>query len=269
MRSRGRAAALDLGRSESSGPWVASLLGRLGIGAGDRVATVAWNRVRHLELYFGVTGAGAVLHTVNPRLFSEQIRYIINHAGSRYLFVDPDLLPVVEGLAGSLPQVEGIIVLAAPAEMPAAGNARLLCYDELMSGESEDYQWPQFDENTASILCYTSGTTGSPKGVLYSHRSTVLHAMCIPSNEGMGLSSLDCVLLGTPLFHVNAWVSRSGSLYAAPSWSCPGPLSTAGHSTRSSAMSGARSRSASRRCGSGCWTMSRHTSIPRSASGSP
>lgn len=202
---------------------VASLLGRLGIGAGDRVATVAWNRVRHLELYFGVTGAGAVLHTVNPRLFSEQIRYIINHAGSRYLFVDPDLLPVVEGLAGSLPQVEGIIVLAAPAEMPAAGNARLLCYDELMSGESEDYQWPQFDENTASILCYTSGTTGSPKGVLYSHRSTVLHAMCIPSNEGMGLSSLDCVLLGTPLFHVNAWGIPFGVAICGAKLVLPGP----------------------------------------------
>jgi len=202
---------------------VAGMLTRLGVRSGERIATLAWNRTRHLEFYFGVTGSGAVLHTVNPRLFSEQIRYIINHGESEYLFVDPDLFSVAEELAGHLANIKEIIVLAAPQEMPRAGRMRALCYEELLAAQDDAYEWPRLDENNASILCYTSGTTGNPKGVLYSHRSIVLHAFCVIASDGMALSSLDTVLLATPLFHVNAWGVPFGAAMCGAKMVLPGP----------------------------------------------
>jgi acyl-CoA synthetase (AMP-forming)/AMP-acid ligase II len=177
----------------------------LGVHSGERVATLAWNRTPHLELYFGVTGAGVVLHTINPRLSAEQIQYVLDHAESGVVFVDPDLLPIVEAIAQKLPRVRAYIVLARSTAIPANKLGNVLSYEDLLAAESDAYRWPQFDENSASTLCYTSGTTGNPKGVLYSHRSTVLHAFCSLSADAMALTARDSILLATPLFHVNAW----------------------------------------------------------------
>ena len=184
---------------------IANMLQRLGVVAGDRVATLAWNRTPHLELYFGVTGMGAVLHTVNPRLHRDQISYILGHAESRYVFVDPDLLELAESVTADLPGVEALILLGAPEEMPANSSGKLLCYEDLLQVESDAYEWRKLDENAAATLCYTSGTTGHPKGVLYSHRSTVLHAFAAVAVDALALSARDSILLATPLFHVNAW----------------------------------------------------------------
>ena len=177
----------------------------LGATAGDRVATLAWNRTAHLELYFGVTAAGLVLHTVNPRLFPEQIRYIIDHGGARILCVDPDLLPVLEPLAPQLTHVEHIVVLCGRDALPASSLPGLIAYEDLLTLAAPLDEWPQIDERAACVLCYTSGTTGDPKGVLYSHRSTVLHAFAACAADSMAISACDSVLLITPLFHVNAW----------------------------------------------------------------
>ncbi len=190
---------------------IANMLGSLGLKRGERVATIAWNRLPHLELYYGVTGTGVVLHTVNPRLFPEQINYIIDHAEDRFVFVDPDLISVAETAAPNLPNVEGWVVLCDRDEMPTTSLANAMCFEELVEAADTTFEWPDFDEASASTLCYTSGTTGNPKGVLYTHRSTVLHAFCATAADGMALTSRDTVLLATPLFHVNAW----GMPYAA------------------------------------------------------
>ncbi|MEH3159213.1 MAG: long-chain fatty acid--CoA ligase [Sphingomonas taxi] len=184
---------------------VAAMLAALGARAGDRIATLAWNRLPHLELYYGVTAAGMVLHTVNPRLFAEQIRYIIDHGGARFVCVDPDLLPILEPVIADLPQVEAVIVLCAADAMPASPIPGLIAYHDRVAAAQPIADWPEIDENTASSLCYTSGTTGNPKGVLYSHRSTVLHAYAACAADSMALSARDTVLLAPPLFHVNAW----------------------------------------------------------------
>ncbi len=184
---------------------VAAMFAALGLQPGDRVATLAWNRLPHLELYYGVTAAGMVLHTVNPRLFAEQIRYIVDHGGARILCVDPDLLPIVEPVIADLGGIEKIVVLCGVDEMPDSGIPGLLAYEDLVAAADPIERWPVLDENTASSLCYTSGTTGNPKGVLYSHRSTVLHAFAACAADSMALSARDTVLLAPPLFHVNAW----------------------------------------------------------------
>ncbi len=184
---------------------LAHAIERLGVRPGDRVATLAWNGFRHMELYFGVTGAGGILHTINPRLFPDQIEYIVSHAEDGYVFLDLTFLPTVERLAPRLPDVRGYVLLTDQAHVPATTLANVLCYEDLLAPESETYDWPRLDENSAAILCYTSGTTGAPKGVLYSHRSLVLHSYCCVSSDGMALSARDSVLLVTPLFHVNAW----------------------------------------------------------------
>ena len=191
---------------------LADALGQLGIGDGDRVATLAWNGYRHMELYFGVSGRGSVLHTLNPRLIGEQIAWIINHAEDRALFFDLTFLPIVEGIAPHCPSVRHWVAMIDRERMPAASKVELLCYEDLIDRGDSDYAWPDIDENRASSMCYTSGTTGNPKGVLYSHRSTVLHSMGAALPDALNLSSRDCILPVVPMFHVNAW----GLPYVAP-----------------------------------------------------
>jgi acyl-CoA synthetase (AMP-forming)/AMP-acid ligase II len=190
---------------------VASALIAMGVTQADRIGTLAWNGYRHLELYFGVSGMGAVLHTANPRLFPEQLEYIINHAEDQYLFFDVCFLPLVEKLAPKLKMVKAFIVLADREQVPSSSLANLLCYEELIAPHCDAYRWPRLDENSASSLCYTSGTTGNPKGVMYTHRSTLLHSMVTCMTDGFGLSAVDSVCVATPMFHVNAW----GLPYAA------------------------------------------------------
>lgn len=191
---------------------LANAITKLGVKPGDRLATIAWNGYRHFEIYFAVSGMGAICHTINPRLFPEQLVYIVNHAEDSYVFVDLTFMPLIEKLADKLTGVKGFIVMTDRAHMPQSKLTNLLCYEDLLADASEDYAWPEFDENTASSLCYTSGTTGHPKGVLYSHRSTVLHSFAVCAADGLALSSQDTVLPVVPMFHVNAW----GIPYAAP-----------------------------------------------------
>ena len=192
---------------------LANALAALGIGMGERVATLAWNGYRHLELYYGVSGSGAVLHTINPRLHPEQVAYIVNHAEDRVLFFDLTFLPAIEAMARQCKTVKAYVALCGREHMPPAGAIPgLLCYEELIGAASDDYDWPQFDERSAASLCYTSGTTGNPKGALYSHRSTVLHAYASALPNALGIGSADVVLPVVPMFHVNAW----GLPYSAP-----------------------------------------------------
>jgi acyl-CoA synthetase (AMP-forming)/AMP-acid ligase II len=192
---------------------MAHVLQGLGVRMGDRVATLAWNGYRHLELYYAVSGSGAVMHTVNPRLHPEQIAYIVNHAEDQYLFFDLTFLPLVEAVAAHCKTVKGFVLMSDRAHMPPATKiANLLCYEDLIASSSDDYAWPLFDENSAATLCYTSGTTGNPKGALYSHRSTILHAYASSMPGALNVSSLDSVLPVVPMFHVNAW----GLPYSVP-----------------------------------------------------
>ncbi|HEV7874833.1 MAG TPA: long-chain-fatty-acid--CoA ligase [Enterovirga sp.] len=184
---------------------VAKRLAMDGIREGDRVATLAWNTWRHLEAWYGITGVGAVYHTINPRLFEDQIVYIANHAEDRILFVDLTFLPLLEKLAERLPKVERFIILTDAAHMPATGLRNAVPYEEWLAEADGDFTWVKLDENAAAGLCYTSGTTGEPKGVLYSHRSNVLHAMMTVTPDAFGLSARDTVLPVVPLFHANSW----------------------------------------------------------------
>ncbi|MBS0430019.1 MAG: long-chain-fatty-acid--CoA ligase [Proteobacteria bacterium] len=190
---------------------IANALRQLGVGEGERVGTLAWNSHRHLSMYFGVSGAGTVLHTVNPRLFPEQIEYIVNHAEDQVLFFDVTFAPLVEKLAPKLRTVRSYVAMTSRENMPRIEVPQLLCWDELLDAQPEDFTWPQFDERLASSLCYTSGTTGNPKGVLYSHRSTVLHSLMELSPDTFGLNASETVMLIVPMFHANAW----GTPYAA------------------------------------------------------
>jgi acyl-CoA synthetase (AMP-forming)/AMP-acid ligase II len=192
---------------------LAHALRALGVGEAERVATLAWNTYRHFELYYGVSGIGAVLHTINPRLHPGQIAYIVEHAQDRYLFVDLTFLPIVEGLAPSLRSVRGYVILTGETTMPKTSLPNALCYESLLAEQPATIEWPVFDERTASSLCYTSGTTGEPKGALYSHRSTVLHAYSGCSVEHRARGDTDrCIMPIVPMFHVNAW----GFPYTAP-----------------------------------------------------
>jgi 3-(methylthio)propionyl---CoA ligase len=185
---------------------LAKALGRLGLKMHDRAATLAWNGYRHFEVYYAVAGTGSVIHTINPRLFPEQIVYIANHAEDQALFFDLTFLPLVEKLAPMLKTVKHYVLMTDRAHMPEkSAIPGLKCYEELLAAEDDGYVWPEFDERTAACLCYTSGTTGNPKGVLYHHRSTTLHAYGGALPDVLNLSSRDVVLPVVPMFHVNAW----------------------------------------------------------------
>ncbi len=204
---------------------LANALGRLGVRAGDRVGTLAWNTYRHVELYYGVAGIGAVCHTINPRLHPDQIAYIVNHAQDEILFIDLTFVPLVESLRDRFPHVRTFVILTAEATMPQTSLPGALCYETLLAAEPDAFDWPAFDEDTASGLCYTSGTTGQPKGALYSHRSTVLHAMtgCMAEMSWMPESRISVMPI-VPMFHVTAW----GFPFVAPMMGAklvlPGPL---------------------------------------------
>jgi fatty-acyl-CoA synthase len=191
---------------------LARALARLGVRESDRVATLAWNGYRHFELYYAISGMGAILHTINPRLFHDQLVYIVNHAEDAIVFFDLTFVGLAEKLAPACKSVKHWVAMTDAAHMPNAKLPGLLCYEDLLAAEEDDYEWPEFDENTAATLCYTSGTTGNPKGVLFSHRSTILHAYAISLPDTKGLSARSSVLAVVPMFHVNAW----GIPYAAP-----------------------------------------------------
>jgi 3-(methylthio)propionyl---CoA ligase len=184
---------------------VAQRLDRDGIRLGDRVATMAWNTWRHMESWYGILGIGAVYHTVNPRLFPDQIAWIVNHAEDRMMFVDVTFLPLLEKLADKLPTIERYVVLTDAAHMPKTALSNAVPYEEWIGEVDGDFAWQSFDENTAAGMCYTSGTTGNPKGVLYSHRSNVLHAFMAALPDSKGISSRDVVLPVVPFFHANGW----------------------------------------------------------------
>ena len=205
---------------------VANALAELGVERGDRVATLAWNSDRHLALYFGVSGSGAVMHTVNPRLFPEQITYIINHAEDRVLFFDITFASMVSALAPALETVEHFVVMTDRAHMPDVPGVpadRLLCWEEFIGRQSTHYDWPEFDERSASSLCYTSGTTGNPKGVLYSHRSTMLHTLMTAARDAIDIHSGSVILLVVPMFHANAWGTPYTAAMVGAKLVMPGP----------------------------------------------
>jgi len=184
---------------------LAKALQALGIEAGDRVATLAWNGFRHYELYYGVSGMGAICHMINPRLFAAQIAYIMNHAEDTLVFADLTFLSLLEEIAPEVGTVKGFVIMTDEANMPETALPNVYCYETLLAVQDDDYDWPQFDEYTASSMCYSSGTTGNPKGVLYSHRSTVLHAWSAATPDMLGIAARDAVLPVVPMFHVNAW----------------------------------------------------------------
>ncbi len=185
---------------------MANALTNLGVKPGDRVGTMAWNTHRHMELYYAVSGSGAVLHTFNPRLHPDQVVYIADHAEDTVLFFDMTFLPVIEAIASRTKTIKAFVAMTDRAHMPATSKVpNLLCYEDLLNAETDQYVWPSFDENSACTLCYTSGTTGNPKGVLYSHRSTILHTYGAGLPDALNCSSRDCILPVVPMFHVNAW----------------------------------------------------------------
>jgi len=192
---------------------MANALDGLSIRPSDRVATLAWNGYRHLELYFAVSGSGSVLHTINPRLHPEQIAWIVNHADDRALFFDATFLPLIEAVAPHCKAVQRWVALTDRAHMPPASKVEnLMCYEDIVGSHSDKFRWPEFDENTASSMCYTSGTTGNPRGALFSHRSTILHTMAAALPDALNVSARDTILPVVPMFHVNAW----GLPYVAP-----------------------------------------------------
>jgi acyl-CoA synthetase (AMP-forming)/AMP-acid ligase II len=196
---------------------------KLNLSQGTIVATMAWNTWRHLEIWYGIMGLGAIVHTLNPRLFSEQLTYIINHAEDQWVFTDLTFVPLFEKLQEKLPQVKGFVVMTDAAHMPSTSLRNVICYEELIADGDSGFDWPQFDENTACGMCYTSGTTGNPKGVVYSHRSNVLHGLMCALGDAMAISSRDRMMPVVPMFHANAWsIAFSGPLSGA-TMVMPGP----------------------------------------------
>ena len=200
-----------------------SALTKLGLDPQARCGTIAWNNRRHLEIYFGVSGAGFVCHTINPRLFPEQLIYIINHASDQVLFLDATFLPIAVKLKDHLPDLKHVVLMGPRDDAAADQLPGLMFYDELLETGDADFEWPMFDENTASSLCYTSGTTGNPKGVLYSHRSTMLHSFASNTLDCVGYSAMDVVLPVVPMFHVNAWGAPYACAMSGSRMVMPGP----------------------------------------------
>ncbi len=200
---------------------VAQRLAKDGIKLGDRVATLAWNTWRHLEAWYGITGVGAIYHTVNPRLFPEQIAWIVNHAQDRVMMLDLTFVPLMEAVQDKCPSIERYVVLTDKAHMPATKLKNAVAYEDWIAEVDGDFVWAEFDENTAAGLCYTSGTTGDPKGVLYSHRSNVLHALQACMKDTLSVSAQDSILPIVPMFHANAWslafsVPLAGAKFVMP-----------------------------------------------------
>lgn len=191
---------------------LANALTRFGVQVGDRIGTLGWNTQRHLEAWYAISGQGAICHTINPRLFKEQIEYIVNHAEDRILLIDPPFVPLLEELADRLPTVERYIVLTDDEYMPETHLKNAVVYESLIADEPADYDWPTLPYETPAGLCYTSGTTGNPKGVQYSHRSNLLHAYATNGPDAAGISSSDVVLMVVPMFHANSW----GLAYSCP-----------------------------------------------------
>jgi len=202
---------------------LAKRLDAYGMKLGDRAATLAWNTHRHMEVWYGLMGIGCVYHTVNPRLFPEQIAWIINHAGDRLLFVDLTFVPIVEAIWDQLATVEQVIVLTDNSHMPETKLPNVVAYEEWLAAADDDFAWVDLDENTAAGMCYTSGTTGDPKGVVYSHRSNVLHALAASVPDMLGLWSRDKVMPVVPFFHANGWALSFAAPMNGASLICPGP----------------------------------------------
>lgn len=202
---------------------LANALKKLGAKSGDSIGTLAWNDYRHLELYYAISCSGMVCHTVNPRLFENQLEFIINHGEDQWLFTDIAFVPILEKVQDKLPNIKNFIVLTDAAHMPSTTLRNALCYETLLEAESETFEWPALEENHPASMCYTSGTTGDPKGVVYSHRSTVLHAYAASMPDAFSMSVNDTVLPIVPMFHVNGW----GLVYSGPMIGCklvmPGP----------------------------------------------
>ena len=204
---------------------MANALAAHGVRFGQRVGTLAWNGYRHMELYYAVSGSGAVLHTINPRLHPDQVVWIFDHAEDQVLFFDLTFLPVVEAIAPRVKTIKAFVAMTDRAHMPAQSTvSNLLCYEDLVESHSPEFDWPTFDENTASSLCYTSGTTGNPKGALYSHRSSVLHTYAIALPDSFGCSARDVVLPVVPMFHVNAWGLPYAGCMTGAKLVFPGPF---------------------------------------------
>ena len=202
---------------------LANALTSIGLSEGDRIATIAWNDYRHLEAYYAIGGAGYVCHTINPRLFPEQIVFMINHAEDKWLMIDPLFIPLIEKLSSQIPNVEGYIVMGDEESIKNTSLDNVISYEKLIGNESDQFSWPHLDEKSAMGLCYTSGTTGDPKGVLYNHRAMVLHAFALIAPDAMNLSNRDCVLPVVPLFHVNSWGSPYGAMMVGAKIVYPGP----------------------------------------------
>jgi 3-(methylthio)propionyl---CoA ligase len=202
---------------------IAQALQDLNVHDGDTVATIAWNTHRHLELYYGVSGMGAVIHTVNPRLHPSQLVYVLNHARDRVLFVDATFVPLVEAVIAQLRTVKHVVVMTDPEHMRQTTLEGALCYEDLLAGQDGDYAWPTFDENAAAGICYTSGTTGNPRGVVYSHRSSVLHAYGAALPGAFTVFPGEALLPVVPMFHVNAWGIPYGAAICGYKLVLPGP----------------------------------------------
>ncbi len=202
---------------------LAQALERDGMRLGDRIGTLAWNTWRHLEAWYGITGIGAIYHTLNPRLFPEQLAYIVNHAEDRMIFVDLTFVPLLEKLAPKLRTLEKVVVLTDGAHMPETSLPGAVAYEDYIAGCDGDFRWASFDENTAAGMCYTSGTTGNPKGVLYSHRSNILHSLVANTGDMLGLKSADVVLPVVPLFHANGWSLAFSTPMTGAKMVMPGP----------------------------------------------
>lgn len=223
VEADGRAVTTNWAGVAANARRLGSALTKLGLDPQDRVGTLAWNNRRHLEIYYGASGAGFVCHTINPRLFPEQLVYIMNHAKDRVLFFDATFVPLVAAIREHLTETRHFVLMGPRDDDVLAQLPGVAFYDELIQTGAEDFTWPDLDENTASSLCYTSGTTGHPKGVLYSHRSTVLHSFASNTRDVIGYSAMDVVMPVVPMFHVNAWGSPYACAMSGSRMVLPGP----------------------------------------------